>query len=333
MRGARARAIRSRAGNSACRWCARATHSLFSLMENPLIVFDEPEQIAAAAERLWKRLERSGPSVALPAGAEFFPLGRAARRMSRIRPRLQLRELDLAQPRSPALHIPTRPVHGLPRQHAGGGRRGAQSGGAGQSRRLLRAIDRRTGAAGRHFPGVLGAVPTRPRASGRHAAVSGRARLHGGRRRQHVTWSKGSVRRGVGLPRCAASRSSAPKICSTPPIWWRGPGPRKSQLARFHGRHRRSEAGRFRGPRHARRRQVSGHARDRARRQQGRLHAARIRGRRQAVRAAHAHGPGPEVPRRRRGRGAAARPPGRRHLGRAPSRASKPRCATWPTSC
>ncbi|MBV9770091.1 MAG: transcription-repair coupling factor, partial [Bryobacterales bacterium] len=32
-------------------------HSLFSLIENPLVIIDEPEQAAAAAERLWKRLE------------------------------------------------------------------------------------------------------------------------------------------------------------------------------------------------------------------------------------------------------------------------------------
>src|SRR5580698_7141275 len=32
-------------------------HSLFSLLENPVVVIDEPEQAAAASERLWRRLQ------------------------------------------------------------------------------------------------------------------------------------------------------------------------------------------------------------------------------------------------------------------------------------
>ncbi len=38
------------------------TGSLFGLLEKPLVVWDEPEQLEAAAERLWKRLEVPGSS-------------------------------------------------------------------------------------------------------------------------------------------------------------------------------------------------------------------------------------------------------------------------------
>src|SRR5580698_10542823 len=49
------------------------THSLFSLVENPVIVLDEPEQAAAAAERYWKRLEeRSDRPFPCPPEANFY---------------------------------------------------------------------------------------------------------------------------------------------------------------------------------------------------------------------------------------------------------------------
>jgi transcription-repair coupling factor (superfamily II helicase) len=49
------------------------SHSLFSLTENPVIVLDEPEQAAAAAERYWKRLEeRSDRPFPCPPEANFF---------------------------------------------------------------------------------------------------------------------------------------------------------------------------------------------------------------------------------------------------------------------
>ncbi len=42
-------------------------HSLFSLTENPVVIIDEPEQAAAASERLWKRLRRQARSCRFPA--------------------------------------------------------------------------------------------------------------------------------------------------------------------------------------------------------------------------------------------------------------------------
>jgi transcription-repair coupling factor (superfamily II helicase) len=49
------------------------THSLFSLTDNPVIVVDEPEQAAAAAERFWKRLEeKSDRAFPCPPEANFY---------------------------------------------------------------------------------------------------------------------------------------------------------------------------------------------------------------------------------------------------------------------
>ena len=49
------------------------TRSLFSLAENPLVVLDEPEQIASAADRLWKRLEdEPDRPFPCPPEANFF---------------------------------------------------------------------------------------------------------------------------------------------------------------------------------------------------------------------------------------------------------------------
>ncbi len=45
-------------------------HSLFSLAENPLVVFDEPEQIAAAADPPVEAPGRSRSPVSLPAGSK-----------------------------------------------------------------------------------------------------------------------------------------------------------------------------------------------------------------------------------------------------------------------
>ncbi len=71
------------------------SHSLFSLAENPVIVVDEPEQAAAAAERFWKRLdEKSDRPFPCPPEANFFtwPELRAS---VEANAELTLRELEL----------------------------------------------------------------------------------------------------------------------------------------------------------------------------------------------------------------------------------------------
>ena len=164
---------------------------------------------------------------------------------------------------------------GVSRQHAGRDRARRAIWWSRLSRGLLRAIQRRTGAPGRHFPGVLGALPAGPRSGGCHAALSGRAGLRGGRGGQHSAGEgagaarrrvPGRTHRGVRLRRSVrylrAGREARPGEIATGGV---------------HRRPGRSQARRLRGARRARRRPIPGHARDRAGREQGRLHAARIR--------------------------------------------------------
>ena len=46
--------------------------SVFSLLERPIVIWDEPDRSAAAAERLWKRLEQIEPLAGLRPGRVFF---------------------------------------------------------------------------------------------------------------------------------------------------------------------------------------------------------------------------------------------------------------------
>ncbi|MBI1788523.1 MAG: transcription-repair coupling factor [Acidobacteria bacterium] len=80
------------------------TASVFSLPENPLVVWDEPEQTRSAAERTWKRLEQNAPEG--EAEAWFF---RWEELEAQCAPLLNvaMRQLDLDA--DPALHIPARP--------------------------------------------------------------------------------------------------------------------------------------------------------------------------------------------------------------------------------
>ena len=110
---------------------------------------------------------------------------------------------------------------------------------------------------------------------------------------------KGLVRRGVVFPEsCIAFIGSEDLFGSSELV--AQPGPNKSQMAAFAADladlkpgdfvvHTTHGVGKFLGIREI----VAGRAK-------GRFHAARIRERGQAVRAAHAHGPGGEIPGRRR---------------------------------
>ena len=94
---------------------ARPRHeSLLSLMENPLIVLDEPEQIASAAERLWKRLEDPDRPSPIDPEKFFHHWGELVARIQ-DKAELQLRELELfgmaeaAGGGQSTAHINTRP--------------------------------------------------------------------------------------------------------------------------------------------------------------------------------------------------------------------------------
>ena len=90
------------------------TASLFDLLENPIVLLDEPEQIRAASDRFWKRLEDpERPALCPPEKAFYRWEDLAAARPNQAQ--LELRELDISAPmpaaatNGGALHIPTRP--------------------------------------------------------------------------------------------------------------------------------------------------------------------------------------------------------------------------------
>ncbi|MEX2261610.1 MAG: transcription-repair coupling factor, partial [Bryobacteraceae bacterium] len=84
--------------------------SLFSLLEKPVILWDEPEQIRGAAERLWKRLE--APEKELEAGPElnFYRWEELAEELWDVQ-QVETRELDLsvADSMEGSLHFSSRP--------------------------------------------------------------------------------------------------------------------------------------------------------------------------------------------------------------------------------
>ena len=67
--------------------------SVFDLAGNPVVVWDEPEKVKAAAERFWVRLGQMEPSPACDPARIFFHWEEIEARPSG--PRLALRELDL----------------------------------------------------------------------------------------------------------------------------------------------------------------------------------------------------------------------------------------------
>jgi len=81
------------------------TSSILSLMDNPIVIWDEPEQIRGAAERLWTRLEEQDHEAYLSSTTiyyKFSELESEARGKSQV----HLRQLELG---GAGLHIPSRP--------------------------------------------------------------------------------------------------------------------------------------------------------------------------------------------------------------------------------
>jgi transcription-repair coupling factor (superfamily II helicase) len=82
--------------------------SLLSLMEHPLVLWDEPEQLRAAAERLWTRLEDTERPSPCPPERIFFRWEDIASQ-ARAAAQVVFREIEVGdQPGS--LHISTRPA-------------------------------------------------------------------------------------------------------------------------------------------------------------------------------------------------------------------------------
>jgi transcription-repair coupling factor (superfamily II helicase) len=81
------------------------SHSLLSLIENPVVVVDEPEQVSSAAERFWKRLEeKSDRPFPCPPEANFYAWPEL-RSSVEANAELALRELELIT--TPQSLVPT----------------------------------------------------------------------------------------------------------------------------------------------------------------------------------------------------------------------------------
>ncbi len=88
-------------------------HSLFTLSPEAVAVIDEPEEVAAASGRLWKRLEEGGESAEAVAEAVYFRWGEL-RASIEGRAEVELRELELGAAEGvETLRIETRPMAGF----------------------------------------------------------------------------------------------------------------------------------------------------------------------------------------------------------------------------
>ena len=82
--------------------------SVFSLLDNPIILWDEPEQTHSAAERFWKRLEQIERSEAFEPEKIFFTWD-DLKGQSAHAPQLEIKELEIGWNGDASFHISTRP--------------------------------------------------------------------------------------------------------------------------------------------------------------------------------------------------------------------------------
>ena len=82
--------------------------SLFGLMDRPVVLWDEPEQLRSAADRLWKRLEDPEREPLCPPERVFFRWEELQAQVA-DQAQVALRELEVS-PDTGALHIGTRPA-------------------------------------------------------------------------------------------------------------------------------------------------------------------------------------------------------------------------------
>jgi transcription-repair coupling factor (superfamily II helicase) len=82
--------------------------SIFSFLEKPIVVWDEPDLIRAAASRFWTRLEQIQRCPAYDPDRIYFRFEEIERRAV-SHPQLNLQELDIFSGGEAALHVPTRP--------------------------------------------------------------------------------------------------------------------------------------------------------------------------------------------------------------------------------
>ncbi len=82
--------------------------SIFSMAAGSLLVWDEPEQVQAAATRMWKRLNEPGREMAGPPENVFYAWEEIVEASAKLR-QMQIRELDMTAEAASA-HIATRPA-------------------------------------------------------------------------------------------------------------------------------------------------------------------------------------------------------------------------------
>jgi transcription-repair coupling factor (superfamily II helicase) len=85
--------------------------SVFSLLDRPVVVWDEPEQVRSAAERFWKRLEQIPRSPACDPAQIYFTW-EDLQAQTQAQPRIDFKELEiawLADTQGSHLHISSRP--------------------------------------------------------------------------------------------------------------------------------------------------------------------------------------------------------------------------------
>ncbi len=82
--------------------------SVFRLIDKPVIVWDEPEQVRGAAERFWKRLEQIERSPAYDPDKLFFRWEDLARQ-AEAAPQAELKELEFGVGDDANFHLSTRP--------------------------------------------------------------------------------------------------------------------------------------------------------------------------------------------------------------------------------
>ena len=81
--------------------------SVFALLDRPVVIWDEPEQVRAAAERLWKRLDQIPASLACDPARVFFHW-EEIEKLTGVIPAITLKELEIGVNEAD-LHISTRP--------------------------------------------------------------------------------------------------------------------------------------------------------------------------------------------------------------------------------
>ncbi len=313
-------------------------HSLFSLSENPLVVIDEPEQTAGAADRLWKRLEeKPDRPLPFPPYANFFAWPELHDALEG-NAELALRELELLTSQSPTANsseapaeTPSRPslaFHGNIQAALGEARNLVERGyrvvffarSSGELERLADIFQEYA------VPFQLGLDPadaTRPYLAERSYVAGASA---------STFLVKGLVRRGVVFPDAQIAVFGSEDLFDSSDLVAK-PGPSKSQLAAFTADmadlkpgdyvvHEAHGIGRFLGTREIAQGDNKGDFMLLEYAGEAKLYVPLARlDLIQKYRGA--------------GEGAApcARPAGRRRPGRKPNRASKPKCAIWPTSC